>query len=50
MIAREISGKDAANYAVPRFAYSISLGLFKGISSLLVSFGGSYSPTCMKKT
>lgn len=26
--ARNLSGKEAANYAVPRFAYSVALGLF----------------------
>lgn len=27
---RELGGKEAASYAVPRFAYSIGLGLLKG--------------------
>jgi hypothetical protein len=32
--ARNLSGKEAANYAVPRFAYSVALGLFKGNNTL----------------
>jgi hypothetical protein len=34
--ARDLSGKAAANYAVPRFAYSVALGLFKGSESILL--------------
>ncbi|KAL6064711.1 hypothetical protein QOT17_010757 [Balamuthia mandrillaris] len=30
-VRRNLSGKEAANYAVPRFAYSIGLGLLKEI-------------------
>jgi hypothetical protein len=32
--ARNLSGKEAANYAVPRFAYSVALGLFTGALDL----------------
>jgi len=42
---RDLSGKEAANYALPRFAYSIGLGLIKEIMKQL-----NYEPDFIKQT